>query len=461
MSKYYPEIGASNIYEGELVQIKPKKDVEFVNIFDAINFAPKQEVETITSVVKTEKSATIAHEKSKSSGLWCGSGAKKQKRTTSITSEGSIKKGTLNALQNARNKAVERARTFSLSKDYPEIGVSNIYEGEVTKMTPVKEVHFTNLFDEIDFEPDVEDAGALYKKKQKTKPTKLRGPGINFLWCAPKQFDYSSYPSDTKAYTGELKELKVIEEAPSANLFDCVSFASRDDVNQNLFLNGHVVSQPTLFEHQQPIIIEQESVAIPYGYPAPTEIYEGEIDDLQPQKDYDHINIYERIEQVPKGISYVPPARKPSFLDKIRRASFRESHETVSFERETIKEEVQHVQKSENIQRTEPLEIPTIIEPEQSDEIVVLDKIEDTSKIELPVTEEIYIVEESKPIRPIETLNEQTMEMDIDLIKSGDISYHNETTIVPNVFITESVESDTIPATIQELKNYPILSEPY
>uniref|UniRef100_A0AC34GEB7 Uncharacterized protein n=1 Tax=Panagrolaimus sp. ES5 TaxID=591445 RepID=A0AC34GEB7_9BILA len=300
-----------------------------------------------------------------------------------------------------------------------------------------------------------------YKKKQKTKPTKLRGPGINFLWCAPKQYDYSSYPTDAKAYTGELKELKVIEEAPSANLFDCVSFASRDDVNQNLFLNGHVVSQPTLFEHQQPIIIEQESVAIPYGYPAPTEIYEGEIDDLQPQKDYDHINIYERIEQVPKGISYVPPARKPSFLDKIRRASFRESHETVSFERETIKEEVQHVQKSENIQRTEPLEIPTIIEREQSEEIVVLDKMEDASKIELPVTEEIYIVEESKPIRPIETLNEQTMEMDIDLIKSGDISYHNETTIVPNVFITESVESDTIPATIQELKNYPILSEPY
>uniref|UniRef100_A0AC35GES3 Uncharacterized protein n=2 Tax=Panagrolaimus sp. PS1159 TaxID=55785 RepID=A0AC35GES3_9BILA len=365
----------------------------------------------------------------------------KLKLTTSVTSEESIKKGTLNALQIARNKAVARARTFSFSKDYPEIG-GEIYGGELKELAPVKQPQFTNLFDEINFERDEDET--VYKKRQPTKPTRLHGPGISFLWCAPKHHDYLSYPIDNKPYTGELKELKVVEEAPSANLFDCISFASTDDVNQDHLLNGHVVSQPTLFEHQQPIIIEQESVTVPYGYPLPTEIYDGEIDTLIPQRDNDHINIYERIEQ---GISYVPPARKPSFLDKIRRASFKEtSNENISLEREVIREEVQHVQRSEQ------MTIPTIIEPEP---LEVFEKTPETSTIEMPVKEEIYIVEES----PETTDVEQTME--IDLIKSGDVSYHNEVTIIPDVFVSEVVESDNIPETIEELKHYPTISEPF
>uniref|UniRef100_A0AC34GAA7 Uncharacterized protein n=1 Tax=Panagrolaimus sp. ES5 TaxID=591445 RepID=A0AC34GAA7_9BILA len=208
MSKYYPEIDA--IYEGELVQIKPKKDVEFINIFDAINFAPKEEKQITSVVVVKHPTSVVTKEKPKSSGLWCGPGAKKQKRTTSITSEGSIKKGTLNALQNARNKAVERARTFSMSKEYPEIGVSNIYEGELTELTPVQQAHFTNLFDEINFEPDIEG-------KVNVKTTEV------------KNSVQSRYPIISEAYVGEVAELLRHPDVETINLFDCVEFASESD----------------------------------------------------------------------------------------------------------------------------------------------------------------------------------------------------------------------------------------
>uniref|UniRef100_A0AC35EX00 Uncharacterized protein n=1 Tax=Panagrolaimus sp. PS1159 TaxID=55785 RepID=A0AC35EX00_9BILA len=112
----------------------------------------------------------IVKEKSKSSRLWCGQTSKK--RTTSVTSEESIKKGTLNALQIARNKAVARARTFSFSKDYPEIG-GEIYEGELKELAPVKQPQFTNLFDEIDFAPDEQSVKIKVVEQQKQlKPKK-------------------------------------------------------------------------------------------------------------------------------------------------------------------------------------------------------------------------------------------------------------------------------------------------
>uniref|UniRef100_A0A914PEG7 Uncharacterized protein n=1 Tax=Panagrolaimus davidi TaxID=227884 RepID=A0A914PEG7_9BILA len=258
LSKYYPEVGVT--YEGELSEITPAKDSAQTNIFDSINFLPKEDK---IEILETEKQQpdTIVKEKSKSSGLWCGPTSKK--RTTSITSEESIKKGTLNALQIARNKAVEKARTFSFSKDYPEIG-GEIYEGELNELAPVKQPQFTNLFDEIDFASDEKsvkikvveqqkqlkpkkDTNLICMKKSKRKISESSSVSSLFLQdhknlnamqiARNKIVRRTRYFSTSKHYPeirvptqeGELIELKPVEQAQFTNLFDEIDFASDEE----------------------------------------------------------------------------------------------------------------------------------------------------------------------------------------------------------------------------------------
>uniref|UniRef100_A0AC34QVI4 Band 4.1 C-terminal domain-containing protein n=1 Tax=Panagrolaimus sp. JU765 TaxID=591449 RepID=A0AC34QVI4_9BILA len=227
MSEHYPEI--TQPYEGELIELSPKKEIPTSILFDEIDFLIDDETKKF-GVPPTWK---FWHKSSK----------------TEVDSKEIKVKPQKKAFAKVDRKRLES--TYSMSQHYPEI--SPKYEGELLALSPAQNVPEANLFDIIDFVPD------WIKEDDDNKKT---SKGWN-LWCVPKADSTSTenaeeipsknlverqrkteqkrerlvstfsmskyYPEPEEKYEGELFEIRPATQIPESKLFDEISFLTEDD----------------------------------------------------------------------------------------------------------------------------------------------------------------------------------------------------------------------------------------
>uniref|UniRef100_A0A914Y370 Uncharacterized protein n=1 Tax=Panagrolaimus superbus TaxID=310955 RepID=A0A914Y370_9BILA len=187
----------------------------------------------------------------------------------------SIQKGTLNALQVARNRLVQRARTFSVSQNYPEIGASS-HEDEFYPLSPVCQASSANLFDYVSFddEPSVLESRAALNKEQ--LPREQQNHLLACLTCGTTKFESSEYPAITEAYGGDITEPKT--EVQKSQISETVSVSIEE------------AERPVTIEKSE---IEQQSANT--GYPIVTEAFTCPLNTIYPQRDADLTNLSEYV----------------------------------------------------------------------------------------------------------------------------------------------------------------------
>uniref|UniRef100_A0A914Y6S7 Uncharacterized protein n=1 Tax=Panagrolaimus superbus TaxID=310955 RepID=A0A914Y6S7_9BILA len=250
---------------------------------------------------------------------------KKSKRKTSETSSASSLSlqdhKNLNAMQIARNKLVRRARYFSTSKHYPEVGT--VHEGELAEMAPVQQAHFTNLFDEVSFASDTEE-NVIGKATQVKKPVSSRGNN-KIILCAPFRTSSKHYPAFEEPYAGFIYDTKLKPEAPEEDLFKCVNFASsseqekeEDDKVTRMQSEERQPQQP---RKQMATLYFRRNTKQLEGYPIISEAYIGEISQLLRHPDVETINLFDCVSFASESDDEIPISQSSNARDSSKKGS--------------------------------------------------------------------------------------------------------------------------------------------
>uniref|UniRef100_A0A914YPT1 Uncharacterized protein n=1 Tax=Panagrolaimus superbus TaxID=310955 RepID=A0A914YPT1_9BILA len=175
-------------------------------------------------------------------------------------------------MQIARNKLVRRARYFSTSKHYPEIG-GEVDEGELSEMAPSKQATFTKLFDEISFASSSENVEDI-------KMTKTKQPSKSFAAC----FSCT-----------DRRMPKPIEEEP----YEIESIGSPKSMD--VPISSEIENSSTLVVIEKDLAIQtfDASSDVDQEYPLITEPYTDEISTLNliPEIEYSTLQKNERMEE--------------------------------------------------------------------------------------------------------------------------------------------------------------------
>uniref|UniRef100_A0A7E4ZYX9 FERM domain-containing protein n=1 Tax=Panagrellus redivivus TaxID=6233 RepID=A0A7E4ZYX9_PANRE len=279
LSKNYPVIGEP--FDGEYADLSHQPEAEFTDLFDTISFVSSSEDSGIGG------ETTAQRPKPKKTGLkclWCGPSKSQRK-----TSEESLKAVNVHEQQVQRRNVIKKAETYALSEHYP---VAEAYSGEVVSLNKAELAPEANLFDLIDFIPSESETSSskdLKPKKSGLKClwcgfTKSRGVQTDLtqrrsngkcvpLNCLAKKSNESRYPIDVEPYVGPVFELERPAEAPSANLFDTISFATDDEdhVSLQLHNNGDLRRASSEAHEPAPVVnvpeVRRESTSDPTAKP--------------------------------------------------------------------------------------------------------------------------------------------------------------------------------------------------